>query len=169
MKCPCDGGEMQVLLDYVSGKSGGESRSAFERHMTECGECRKVAAAQEAVWAALSDWEEIPVSADFNRRLYARIDAEEQQQGWFLKWWRAFDARLAPLSWKPAIPAAAACAVLGVGLLLQTPTNMTKSAEGGAQARAEKVDVEQVEKTLDDIELIKQLGTLATDGDSSGS
>ena len=75
MKCPMETREnAQLLLDYCTRKLEPESAAALERHIAVCGACRKFASGQRAVWQALDAWEAAPVSADFDSRLYRRIE-----------------------------------------------------------------------------------------------
>ena len=54
------------------------------------------------------------------------------------------------MAWKPAVSLAAACAVLTVGLMVRMPG----PSDTSSQLKPEKVDIEQVEKTLDDLEIL---------------
>jgi hypothetical protein len=63
-----------------------------------------------------------------------------------------------PWSIRPAMPVAAACMVLVAAFLFQAPT----APEGSRYPKwAETMDVEQVERTLDDLEMLRQLGVAA--------
>jgi len=84
------------------------------------------------VWDALDEWPGIPVSTDFDRRLFRKIQAARQRT-W---WWRA----LVPLT---------ACLALASMLLLRNP-----------QASPQPIpQIEQVQHALDDMDLLSQLGT----------
>ena len=65
-----------MLLAHTSRKLDAERAAVLEEHLANCPACREYAAAQFAVWEALDAWEAPEVSADFDRRLYARIDEE---------------------------------------------------------------------------------------------
>ena len=153
-----------VLLAYVERTLAPEAAAAFERHAQTCAACREALGAQQAVWAALDGWDAAEIATDFNRRLYQRIEAEERRA-----WWRRaiggmFEPVL-PWSMRPAMPLAAACMVLVAAFLIRSPGDGEwKAVRGGEVVRgaetrgAETMDVEQVERTLDDLEMLKQLG-----------
>jgi anti-sigma factor RsiW len=151
MYCPLNGGdEAEVIISYVARTLDAEADSEFQRHLGTCAKCRKAVAAQEAVWSALDAWHPIPVSPDFDRKLFRRIAEEEHG-----RWWQGL--RLPHWWWRPAIPMAAACALLaGAFLLLHPAPKIAEEAE--AQP---KLEIEQVEHALDDMELLKQLGVAA--------
>ncbi len=76
MRCPTANQEnAELLLAHVSRTLDAERAAVLEEHMARCAACRDYYAAQLAVWAALDHWEAPPVSADFDRRLYRRIEA----------------------------------------------------------------------------------------------
>lgn len=141
------------LLDYCERKLPPALAAELERHLAVCPDCARAVEAQRHVWAALDRWEVPPVSPDFNARLYGRIEQERRP------WWRAIvlDARL--FTWKPAMPLAAAClAVLAVALF-RAPS----LPEPGTKAQADTIDVEQVERTLHDLEMLEQLSLSNSD------
>ena len=72
MNCPLLKDEgAEYILDYCSGRIEAARAASLERHLSDCGECREVVAAQRAVWTALDEFEAMEVSPDFDRRLYA--------------------------------------------------------------------------------------------------
>lgn len=157
MKCPCQSGDAERLLDYCSGKVDPSTLPELELHVAACTECGPVVKAQRSVWDALESWAEVPVTADFNRRLFAAIAAEEAQHSALVKWMRSWVARWSPFSWRPALPVAAVCATLLAAFLIQTPAVQMQQATRDSQVKSEKVDVEQVEWALDDLEMLNKL------------
>jgi hypothetical protein len=125
-------------VDYVRRTLKPETAAAFERHLDLCLDCRAAVAAQQALWSALDAWATPEISPDFNRRLYARIDAG---RAW---------------SWRPAMGLAAACLVLIAMLLFRAPSQPDPPARA-----ADSIDLEQVERTLDDLEMLRELGVAA--------
>jgi hypothetical protein len=106
---------------------------------------------QMAVWKALDAWEAPPISADFNRRLYRRID-EGAPMSWWGRCTRAF--RLMPL--RQVLPlSATAGLLLMAGLIMQHPATIGPAAA----KQAPIVRADQVESTLDDLDLLRQFGT----------
>jgi anti-sigma-K factor RskA len=135
------------IVAYVARTLDSGSEAAFERHLESCASCREMVAAQRAVWSALEALPALPVSSNFDSRLYQRI-AEEEQSGW---WRRLFQAGW---SWRPAMPVAAACAVLAVAFLVK---NSGPSILPQQQAQPQ-LQIEQVERALDDMDMLKQAG-----------
>jgi hypothetical protein len=133
MKCPLEfDPSAELIVAYGARTLDPDAAAAFERHLDSCATCCKVAAAQKAVWDALDEWPGIPVSTDFDRRLFRKIQAA-RQRAW---WWRA----LVPLT---------ACLALASMLLLRNP-----------QASPQPIpQIEQVQHALDDMDLLSQLGT----------
>lgn len=177
MKCPIqttkDGGA-ELILDYCSDRLHREQPELaveFERHLSQdgCEDCARVVEAQRSVWTALDGFEAPAVSADFDARLWQRIEESEARP-----WWRRmFDGPAAGwsamVSWKPAFVTASACAAVFAVMLMVRPDAMRQS--GGedqpvvtkASVSATAVDFDQVEKALDDIDMLNQMGVV--DGD----
>lgn len=145
MTCPLQTGETDLLLDYAAGRLPARM-TALAQHMAGCPACTQFLKEQAAVWNALDEWEPPPVSMDFNRRLWQRIDAAAS-----VPWYKNFGA-----IWKPAIPLTAAIVVIAAGFLLDHP--------GARQTREPGVTLQeatQVEQTLDDIQLLDQLDVVS--------
>jgi len=152
----------EILLDYCARTLTPPQQAEFEKHMQDCADCRLLVEAQRDLWETLERWtpaEACPdVSPDFDARLYARI-AQEDAAPWWKQWWRRMSRPSAGYSfWKPAVPLAAACAVLAVGLVLHAP----KPQDSSPQIHNERVDIEQVEKTLEDLDLLTPTQTPAS-------
>ena len=147
MECPVQNREhADVLLKYCARRLDPETAAVLERHMEHCEACRAFGEGQRSVWASLDVWEAMPVSEDFDRRLYTRIGEEERRGFWsglVRPWW--------PLQLRPALSVAAASVVLVVAWLVHSPGSEPRPAE------AEAVDVEQVESVLDDLEMLQQV------------
>jgi anti-sigma factor RsiW len=150
MKCPIESREIEVLMDYSSGKLGAGEGPLLASHVESCPACHELVQAQGAVWDALDDWQAVPVSADFDRRLYQRI---EQHVTWFDRMLRPF--QFAGL--RQAFPiAASAGVVLMAGLLLQH-SNVPPVAPQQNTAQMEALQPEQLEQALDEMEALSQL------------
>jgi len=149
--CPIETEETsELLLQYCAGRLDAETARILERHIGECAACRRMFEEQQQVWRALDDWEALPVTADFDRRLYGRIDREGVQP-----WWRRLSTPLRPLvAHRGLAVAAAACLMLAAGLMVRHP-ELPAAVSG--EARAEAVQADQVEKTLQDMELLYSL------------
>lgn len=153
MVCPRQNGtSVELVMAYTAGALEPEEQIALDRHMSVCQGCRDAVAEQRAVWEALDAWKPAPVSADFNARLYQKISEEAAGA-----WWR----RLFRVNWswafRPAIPVAAACAALAIAFLVRGPA----VPPGTPVAAQQKVSIEQVERALDDLDMLKQISAPA--------
>src|ERR1700736_3633556 len=154
MRCPIDTQDnADLLLSYSARRLNPESTAILEAHMEVCPQCREFRDGQRTLWEALDQWEARPISADFNRRLYRKIE-EQDQLGW---WERIFGAGR-PMFLRPALPlAATACLVLVAGLMID-PGRIVTTASETPQVR----EVEQVERTLEDMEMLRQFNLVST-------
>ena len=162
MNCPLEIPEnAQALLDYGARKLDAQSTATLERHMEECAACREFVAGQRAVWEALDNWEGVPVSQDFDRRLYKRI---EQEVSWLDLLTRPFR----PLLVRRGLPvAAAACLLVMAGVLIDQPAGPPAAAKKD-MAQVESVQPEQVEQALDAMEMLNEFSHhVRTDGQES--
>ena len=131
-----------LVVGYCSGSLAAEEAAAVARHLETCAECRAVVEEQRRVWSALEAWEAPAVSTEFDQRLYARIEAAERRA-----WWRS------PGWLQPAFSVGLASVVVAAVLLVRIPSAPTTQV----QSRSESVDIEQVERALEDMEMLKQL------------
>ncbi|MCE5307474.1 MAG: zf-HC2 domain-containing protein [Acidobacteriales bacterium] len=142
MECPAKARESsQVLIDYCAGTLDAAAAAEVECHIEQCAACREFCRKQSMVWSALGDWEPAPVSASFDARLGARL--EQADRG---GWWASI--------WRPAVPLAAAAVVIAAVLLLRVPEGANPTI---VVKKADTMDIDQVEKSLDDIDILKQL------------
>lgn len=150
-RCPLQEGEQAAtFLAWMDGTLEPRARATLELHALECESCRVVIEGQKAVWSALDSWEPDTVSQDFNRRLYAAIDADQAQP-----WWRRIFSAALPFPMRPAVPIAASCLLLiGVGLFRAPQPVELENKQAGI---LERVDVEQVDRSLDDLNLLREL------------
>jgi len=147
MECPLKNGNGdELLVAYSAGSLAPEVEFALDQHLERCESCRSIAEAQRELWAALDSWTALPVSPDFNQRLHQRIAAEERSKGWR----RLLQANW---SWRPALPLAAVCAALLVAVLLRDPGSERETPVQVVQTP----QIEQVERALDDMDMLKQL------------
>jgi anti-sigma factor RsiW len=153
MNCPMENLEhVQRLLDYRAGRLEPESAARLEEHIATCGACREFASGQRAVWEALDGWEAAPVSGDFDRRLYERIEGQ-------VSWWelllRPFRSPFRAVTPRRILAAtAAACLLLTAGVLLEQPA--ISPAPPTDMAQVDTVQPEQVERTLDAMEMLNE-------------
>jgi hypothetical protein len=142
----------EILMDYCARKLDSERVAEIDGHIADCAECRGVVVAQRELWETLDQWSAPAVSSNFDAKLYARIASESSEPGW-RKWMRRVFQPAAPVAfWKPVVSLAAACAVLTLALVVHTPDRASDVAV--KQVHAESVDIEQVAKALDDLEIL---------------
>jgi len=159
MDCPIKTQEhTEWLLDYAAGRLRGERLAQLVGHAETCGDCARFVTAQRVLWNALDRWEPEPVSMDFDRRLYRRIEA-----GKAAFWIRRLFCPLQPF-WRPAVPLAAACLLIVASVMLHKPQAVIAPVDPAV--RVEKIEPEQVERTLDDLEMLRELEVTADQGDN---
>jgi len=150
MNCPLATPEnAQVLLDYCSRRLAPASTEILERHIAVCGACREFADNQRAVWQALDAWEAAPVPADFDSRLYSRIEAQSS-------WWELLVRPLRQVTMRRAIPAMAMAGLLvATGFVLERPgiSPLPPVVNRGDLAQ---VEPEQVENALDTMDVLAE-------------
>ena len=163
----------EILLAYAAGTLNAAETASLEQHAVGCGECRALVDAQKHLWSLLDAAEAPEVSADFDARLYARIAREEGASSWksgWVRWLRGFapgSFLWNPISWKPVVAGVAGAVVLAVGLYLHVPlhapTIQPASSVSGInqQIRPESVDAEQMETTVEDLEMLMPPATPA--------
>jgi anti-sigma-K factor RskA len=150
VECPAKAREStQVLIDYCAGMLEAEVAAALEGHIKQCDACREFCRAQARVWSALEAWEPEPISQGFDERLLENIEAGDRASLRQRIWHAAASFR-----WRPVLPLAAAAIVIVAVLLMRTPSGTNTPV---AVKNADVVDVDQVEKALDDIDMLKQL------------
>jgi hypothetical protein len=150
MNCPLESREnAQLLLDFCTRKLEAEPLAILERHIAMCGTCREFASGQRAVWQALDAWEAAPVSADFDKRLYWRIEAQ-------ISWWDLLLRPFRPVTLRRSLPATAmACLLVMVGVILERPT-VSPVPAANDMVQVDSVEPEQVEHALDTMEVLNE-------------
>jgi anti-sigma factor RsiW len=139
----------ELLLEYTAGRLEACEASALEAHLESCTRCREFARSQKMVWQALEAWEAEPVSMDFDRRLFARIERAP------VSWW----ARLTGQVMRHGVPLAAAAGVIILAGLMLRPA-VTPVAPPPESAQVEVLGPEQVQSALDDMEMLRDFNHL---------
>jgi len=155
MNCPIENQEgAEVLLAYGTRKLDAGSSAILEEHIKVCPACREFADGQQAVWKVLDAWEAAPVSPDFDRRLYARIENE-------VSLWELFLRPFRPLLFRQGLPIAAAVGVvIMAGVLLDRPYGMDPASPPQTSAYVEAVGPDQAEHTLQEMETMREINRL---------
>ena len=151
MNCPMEARQgSELLLEYTGGRLEARAVTALKAHLESCARCREFAQNQKAVWQALEAWEAEPVSMDFDRRLFARIEQAPAS------WW----ARLTGQMMHHAVPVAAAAGVMILaGLMLERPPAMPAEPPRES-AQVETLGPDQVQSALDDMEMLRDFNHL---------
>jgi anti-sigma factor RsiW len=153
MNCPLRNEETaHILLDYSAGRLDATRAVVLERHLRSCPDCAAFRMEQTAVWDALNEWRPAPVSIDFNRRLWQRIDAADAAP-WYLRLFQTIRF----VQWQPVLPLTAAILVIAAGFLLDHPADRVAARNAPAAPSVSVTEADQVEQTLDDIQLLRQL------------
>jgi len=145
MNC-LDSSNPETLVAYVAGELDQDAASALERHLADCPACQSLVAEQAAVWHALDSWEAPQISPDFDQRLYRRIENESRSS-----WWRRFTGAFSPMPLRQVLPLTATAGLLLMAGLLFYRTDTAIPTRSHVQT----VRAEQVESTLDDMELLR--------------
>jgi anti-sigma factor RsiW len=156
MNCPLGTrNQAELLVGYSSGRLDAAAHAAVEQHLETCQECRDFVRQQKAIWQALDLWTPEPISPEFNRRLYQRIDAQTTWRDWMV-------VPLRPLFSHRGVPLAAAAALLlFAGVMFdRTPMPPKPSPRVGAVAEADGLQPDQVLKALDEMDELSRLNRL---------
>lgn len=167
MKCPIKTQEnADVLLAYSARKLDPEITAVLAKHMEMCTECAAFHKGQQAVWAALDAWEALPVSEDFDQRLYFRIDRERHASWWskvaqvFLPSRLSFFGRTSQAG-MPLPLLATVCIIVVAGFVLEYPGRVNP-LDPAPQARIDKIEADQVERTLEDLEMLREFNLVSS-------
>jgi anti-sigma factor RsiW len=154
MHCPMKSQEeVALLLDYCAGRLKDGAGRDLESHIAECSACTEFVCGQQALWNAMNEWQAPPVSEDFDRQLDRRL-RETDSSSWIERMTRA----LRPAFARPALALAAMCLVMVAGLLLQNSRTGIAPADD-SHALVEKIEPEQVERALDDMQMLRELSS----------
>ncbi len=161
MNCPLKRVETSdLLLEYSARRLDAARATLVARHVEVCAECSAFLAGQTAVWDALDAWEPPAVSMDFNRRLWQRIDRATE-----VPWYRGLLNALHGANWKPVFPMAAAVLVIAGAFVLDHQGERVVTPGAGTPG-VSIIEADQLEQTLDDIQLLRQLDAVAPSGTS---
>jgi len=159
IKCPLlREDSADVLLDYSAGRLDKARAARLERHMETCDACAAFRVQQGALWSALDEWEPEPVSMDFNRRMWQKIDLLDATP-----WYRRLT-----YSWKPGLALAAAVVLVATAFVMDHGGTVAQKHDVSITEPGVSVtEVDQVEKTLDDVQLLKQFDSTVTETGAS--
>jgi len=148
----------EKALEMITNPRGGplEGTPAYRELMTyleSSPECKSAYRKQQAVWESLDLWEEVELSAGFDRRLFDKIEKQQAGVSWL--------ARLAG-NWPPSFAVGLAGLVLAAGTVLQRQPDAVGNA---AMIVAEDAEyAEELHRALDDIEMLAEFDLLPLGG-----
>jgi anti-sigma factor RsiW len=157
------------LLAYCAGELGNDAAAEYALHLKSCPECARACSAQTSVWQAMDSWQAVPVSPEFDRRLFARIEAEKAAPWWQRELNRvntAIGDFLRPVLAQPAFPLSAAALVIAAGFVLDHPAKIHPPATV-TTVHSTGLEVEKVEASLDDMEMLRQFDTVSDEKEST--
>ena len=136
-------------------------KAAAVLHFESCPACAEASMRQVLLFLALDAWKVPEVSASFNRILYAKIDAA-MVSPWYERWSAALRQTFA----QPAFAVAAVALVTIGGFLLDHPAGLT-SRLTSATVQVSSLEAEQLERTLEDLEMLHQFDTGSEEKENS--
>ena len=150
MQCPAQNDDDNgILMDFCARKLPPADESAVERHVETCPDCRRAVDTQRRLWGLMNEWEVEPISRDFDRRLLQRIERKpETTWVWQVAAWLK-------AAWKPAIPVVLTTATALTILVMRDPAPAPPPIPQSASV--ETLDADQVEQTLDDLNMLHQI------------
>jgi hypothetical protein len=159
MKCPVQaGGNAEILVDYCAHTLDGETVTLLELHMKDCPDCRAFRDAQSELWMKLESWKSVSVSPDFNRRLFSRIETEEEKP-----WWRQWRGIWTGFTLEPAMPFAATVLAAMAAFLFQATTTVPQAPDRPilhTETKFDAADIKQAASDLEDLDMLRALPAL---------
>jgi len=158
MRCPLKTQEnREILVSYIAHALNAGESDLLEGHLRVCDACREFVGKQQVVWEALDRWEAAPVTADFDQRLFARIEQDAP-------WWRWLRGKLSLLIVHRALPVTAVAALVAAGVWLDLASPRRPPSRPAA-AQVEGLEPDQVVHALDEMEVLNQFNhSMKADG-----
>lgn len=128
-----------------------EDRAELERQIASDPDLAHMAALQDHVWRALDSWEAPAVTEAFDRKLYARIQ-NLQEVPWYSRVFSAVGAALH----RPALQLSVALIGVFAGIAVEQSHSRVNSVQP-AGLSVSVSDAEQIENSLDDLQLLHQI------------
>ena len=146
----------EILL--AAGAGSASLNASAASHLLVCVSCSEAFVEQAALWTRLDSWVVPEVSTSFNRELYAKIDAAISEP-WYDRW----AAQLKSMFTQPALAIGTAALVVVAGFMLdhsavkpELKNSPRISSVYAPSVAVSASEAEQVEKTLDDLEMLRQ-------------
>jgi anti-sigma factor RsiW len=156
------GENADLVLEFVAGRLDAEAAARLERHLEVCPACREFAGGQRAVWEALDAWEAAPVSPDFDRRLYRRIERE-------ISWWDRILGPFRPALVRRGLPIAAAAGLALMAAIIVVDRSAVRPAPRKASIQVESLRPDQAESALEDMQMLQEINGLVRPDSAASS
>lgn len=127
-------------------------------------ECRALYEQQQALWETLDEWQPGEPSPDFDRRLFERIEGLGARRSWLSGWLGGAFGNL-----RPSFALGVAALVLAAATVLQQPSPTDGSAKTAGVMNSEDAEyLEQIDRELDDIEMLVEFEALSLGASEEG-
>lgn len=137
---------LEIILNPTGPPLNEAKQAQFEQWLERDPELKAMFEQQLALFETMDQWETPEPSADFDEAVYARIrrDAEHQP------FWRRFLFG----SWKPALAAGLTAAAVLIGVYTFDQNPVDEPAQVAVKSAAEAEYYQQIERALDDVEML---------------
>jgi len=150
------------LLAFVAGRVRGPDGIRLRAHLEDCHRCSEYVAKQKAIWGILDEWEPEFTRPDFTSDVVVRVN-NLPPENWFVQSGRFIMARM----FRPACTVATISALLAISLYIRNPFVTSTQAPfaprvvAAAPQGISPVEAEQMDRALDDLQLLHQLDALS--------
>jgi hypothetical protein len=158
---------IEMILNPASRPAPGSAElRAFLAYLEKSPECRAMYEQQQAVWGALDLWEPVEPSAAFDRGVYQKIE-RSTAGSWGLPAWLV-EPGLWLAAVRPSLAAAFAALLFIAGTIVSYQPKRNADALAARQPQAVASEVEQIDQTLDDIEMLADFDALVLETENPG-
>ena len=152
---------LERIIDPKGLPESAADQREIEAWLEKDAELRAAYESQQQLWASLELWTPAEPSASFDRQVYARIEAHEQQPRWWSSW---------VTGWRPSLAVAAlALALAAVNFTVQRSIEEPETKTAAATMSPEDAEyLRALEGALDDVEMLVDFDALAPPEASEG-
>jgi anti-sigma factor RsiW len=154
MRCPSETPQsVDLLLAFIANRLDALEAAAMAEHAARCPACREWIAGMGSVRQGLDAWEAPPVSADFDRRLFARVEKE-------VPWWDVLLRPFRPAIGRRTLPVAAAAGLLiAAGVWIGRP-GAVPVLSVPASAQIEPLPPDQAQHALEEMDMMQEFSKM---------
>ena len=151
MNCPLrNEDELDTLLDFASGRLDASHAAQLSRHAQTCNDCSDFLNGQGQVWGVLDEFSAPALTVNFTPGVWQKIDAAAASETWLTRFRQALKDGI----WRPALALAVATAFIATGFVYDhRASEMTVSV----------AEADQMQHTLEDLQLLQSLNTSAAE------